>query len=537
MKTLNRKSLCALLMVFVLLLGMCLTACGEKDPVKYTQKLEKDGVKTLASELAEAYDSYLSGATAKETAITYDMDLELSASALSLIEMAASASGAELDLSFLSDISLGGEMYRKDNSFGTFSLMLALGDSDLIGFDVIADTSVGEVVMGIPELITKYVSVDVNDLFAVSGMNGSALAGIDLSKLPEGKVLEALINKYAAILFNGIKSVERAEETVTANGVEATLDTLTITVTEADAMAIAKTLLTEAKADKELETVVVSFVDTFASYMESMGEEPMSGAQAYAELCEEMDEALADIDAAIEENAAETGEAATGETLIIKNYVNRDDEIVGRTVSFDDETLLSYIYAENKEAFGFTLSAEGEEIVRGKGTNDKKLSGDFTFFSYGEPVFEASVKELDMQKLRKDGYLNGTVEFGMDALADMAYDESLSAFLGNYTVRVEFAQKDANTGSLVLGLVDAEDSYFIKLSVTTAKGSGTGVVRPADESIIKLPLSKGEEAIALGAMELLESIDAEAVRARLNALPLPKEYIQILEQYLALLTQ
>ncbi len=530
MKSFNRKSLCALFMALLLVLSMCFTACGEKDPVKYEQKLEKEAVEEFAAELADVYDEYISMVSVEdEVSLKTEIDIEISDTALTLIELAASAAGADIDLSFLSNISIDGESYVKDNTFATFALMIGLGDSELIGLDMITDANAGELLVGIPGILTKYISVNMGELMDASEIEGATLTAPDFSKLPEGKELEKLINKYAEIIIDGIKNVERTEGSATANGVETTCEVLKITVTEADAMAIVKSLLTEARGDKDLEAVITSVVDCIVDYAANLGEVIPSGAEVYAELCDGIDELLADLE---EETIEETEEGA--DALIITNYVDKDDEIIGRTISLGEEELFSYIYAENKGDFGFTLSFEGQPVILGSGTAGKKMNGTFELIVEGETMLTATLKDFDVDKMEKDGYFNGTIDIGLGALAEEAGDETVSAVLGNYAIRIEMQQKDKYTASAAFGLVDAEGTYFVKLAVATSKGSGKGLERPADENIIELPIFDMDDAASETLlMELLTSIDVSVIKDRLNASPIPTEYVEVIEEYLS----
>ncbi len=539
MKFLNRKTFTALLMACLLMFSTLLTACGEKDPVKYEQELEMDLVESLTDDLIEVYDEYIDTATDSESnSARTELDIELSPEALDLIEAALAAADVEMDLSSLSNISFDSEIYVKNGEVSTYDMVLGIGENELLGFELILDSNTKEGILGLPGLLEKYIKVDVSALWDMMAeeLDGE-MADLetllpeapDLSKLPDGKTIEKLIIKYAEIIINGINKVERTEATVTANGVEAPCDMLTITVTQSDARAVAKAFLTEARSDKELEEALLAFVDAYADYLSNaIGEEIPLGAELYSEMCKGIDGLLAELE--------ETEVSESDSAIVITNYVDKDDEIIGRALSLDGEELAAYAYAENDGSFGFELRVDGEKYVVGSGTTGKLLNGRFDVVAEGIEL-TLSVKDFDLNNFKKNGLLNGTFEFDLGALFESMGDDSL-AVLGNSTIiRVEIEQKNEESIRLVYGLADAEGTYFIKASVVTSEGSGEPLERPADENIIVLSVDDltNEEAAQSLVMELLGSLDIEGIKEILKSIPLPEEYASEVDQVIALL--
>ena len=514
MKFLNKKMLMALLMACVLIFSTLLTACGETDPVKYEQKLEKSSVETAAAIFAEAYDEYISAANkSKAESVNMAIDIDIAQSAIDLIESLVAASGVELDLSALSNISIDGEMYAEPNKLTTADLSVGLGDTELFGIDAIVNIETNEFLMGLPGILTKYMKIDMAAIESSMAVAGVAPAeAVDLSKLPDGKTVEALINKYAAIIIDGIKTVERTEGKAVANGVELDCDILTVTVTQEEVKEISKTLLTEARNDKELEAVVVALGE-FAD-----------DDTLYPDMCTHIDEMLTEL-----ESYSTEGESP----LVVSNYVYKN-KIIGRAFTSDGEEQIAYIYAENKDGFGFELRVVGEQLIVGKGTDNKKFNGDFYIYADDNVELRISVKDLEFS-LKNGGTVEGIIEIDLSALLETA-GESLS-FLGNSSVlRMEIAQKGRYDASVVYGLADTEGTYLVKLSAKTSKGSGEVLERPADENIIVIPVADMDEAGAQAfAMELVGCLDIESIKGILDKLPIPTEYASQIDQVLMLL--
>ena len=548
MKLFRRNAVLAVLMALLLVLGSLLSACGKKDPVKHMQYVEEKAVEEFAEDLANILDEYDEVSSKLDSgSVSAEIDVDISDAALSMLEVMASASGAEIDLSWLSNIGLEVEGYL-GSELVAYNLMLGLGESDLIGLDLVTDVETMTVYIGIPELVKKYLAVDVD-----AAMNSDPSLDLDddmfsqfqtmtqpqppfFVATPDGKVLEKLINKYMSIVIGGLKRVERTEGTAIANGVEAACDVLKVTVTEADAIAIAENVLTEVKGDKDFKEMFVALADSYIAYMNSLGgisaTEFQSGEEGYKGLCALIDDTLVTLAEEKAEIADATEEEALSEAVILETYVNKKDEIIGRRIFAEGEEFFSYFYVENKKDFNLELAVEGEQLLRGNGTTGKKMNGTFTLVQDGEDALVLTVKDLDLD-LIEDGYINGTFDIDAAAIAENIDDDTVSAILDNYTFRLVCEQGDGSTGKLALSLLDANGADFVKITVASKIGKGKAPSLPAAENVITISPEMDEAQAEQLGMELLTSIDVEAIKDRLNSSPIPKEYVELIEQYLA----
>lgn len=549
MKLFRRNAVVAVLMALLLVLGSLLSACGKKDPVKHMQYVEEKAVEEFAEDLANILDEYNKvGSKFDNGSVSSEIDVDISEAALSMLEIMASASGAEIDLSWLSNIGLDMEGYI-GSELVAYNLTLGLGESDLIGLDLMTDVETMTVYAGIPELVKKYLAIDVD-----AALSSDPSLDLDDSLFsqfqtliqpqplfsmatPDGEVLEKLINKYMGIVIGGLKRVERTEGTAIANGVEAACDVLKVTVTEADAIAIAENVLTEVKGDKDFKEMFVALADPYIAYMNSLGGIPatefQSGEEVYKGLCALIDDTLVTLAEEKAEIADVTEEEALSKAVILETYVNKKDEIIGRRISAEGEELFSYFYVENKKDFSLELSVEGEQLLRGNGTTGKKLNGTFTLVPQGgEDSLVLTVKDLDLDLL-EDGYINGTFDIDAAAIAENCDDDTVSAILENYTIRLVCEQGDGSTGKFALSLLDANGADFVKITVASKLGKGKAPSLPAAENVITISPEMDEAQAEQLGMELLTSIDVEAIKDRLNSSPIPKEYVQLIEQYLA----
>ena len=257
-KNFGKKRFFAAALALMLLFSFMLGSCGKKtfdDPADYFKHVEgapiEDGIDTITSlyDVSLAFDGKLNKIGAEATA-----DIELSEEALNMIELLAG-----VDVSWLSNIGIDTGVYMDGEVYGV-DIGLLLGESKLLSLDVICDYVSGMIYLSVPEVLTKALAINYNDA-ADTDLSATV---IDPSMLPEGKTLNALAKKYINMVLDGIENVERTEGKIAANGIEQNCSILTVTVTEEDAKAIAKTVLESARADEELKAVIIAFGNVIA---------------------------------------------------------------------------------------------------------------------------------------------------------------------------------------------------------------------------------------------------------------------------------
>ncbi|MEE0968633.1 MAG: DUF6583 family protein [Clostridia bacterium] len=530
----KKISFSALFVAAMLMLSALLGSCLDKKPtfdtpVEYARYVEKQEINSTTHEIMKYYNNIVSE-SGKAVSGNVEIDIDISDNALALIELAARSSGTDIDLSWLSNISLDGSVYTSDNLM-SLDLMLGLGDADILGIASVFDYENGASYLTLSDIMSKYLKVDFAS--ALEGADDSiVIPEYDFSKLPSSTAIEALLNKYVGIIVDGIKTAERSSGTLTANGVEENCEVVKITITANDAKDIALAVLGEVKKDEGLKKAIVDICAWIGDIASQYGEEFTSGEEAYAELCKMADEAIAELG----EFDAEESE----EVLVITDYVNDDLEVIGRDISFDGENIITYGYASNNKNFGFEMSVDGEKIAEGTGTEGDKLNGEFTFYTYDhydggktESALLVSVKDFDMKKLDK-GYISGIIDISLDGLSEDFGDAVVSSILSNYSIRLELDQKDENNGKIALGLVSGEE-YFVKFTIGAATGKGMAPSIPSDDNVISVPIDGMDDATsqALG-LEIIKSVDFNALMENLENSPVPKEYVDIIRQYVAL---
>lgn len=509
----------AVVMALMLVVSLAFGACGKKTystPVEYVCHVENEAIMTSVEKLSAVYDNVVTNSIKEGVGGKTSIDIELSEGLLSMLQLAAG-----VDLSWLSNISIDGNSFVNSDTMA-LNLMLGLGGSDLIGLDFLMDSAEGMIYLTIPDILSKYLSIDLDMMMEESGVDLASMKGISFDGLPSGKVIEKLAAKYLNIILDGVKVAEKTAGKLNANGVEENCSVVKITITEKNAMDIAKSVLEAAKNDDDLKNVIVKFGDWVTEDSSKDYGEAMSGGEVI------YDEFIAAVDELLNEAATETyaDDATDSDNIIvITDYVNGDDEIIGRTIADGNgDEMFSYGYAENGKNFGFELSVEGVDYILGNGTVAGKMNGEFSLVEDGVSYLTVEVKDLDLVKLDK-GLVNGTFDLKIDELPIDDDSNMLASVLAIYNIRLTVEQSSKNDGKISIGLVNG-DEYFIKVSVESSVEKMAEPAMPSAENTIVF----SED---IDAAELLGSINFNTLLERIENLPIPEEYISLIGEYIA----
>lgn len=513
------KTVLAFVLVTLLLFALC--AClnkTETNPVEHMRKVEGNALKGAVSSVTDVYKDAKTPDLKKGFAAKGTVDIELSESALDMIEALAEG----IDLSWLKNIGIDADVYMNDSVMG-MDMLTMLGESELIGLEFIMDMAGENVYLTIPDVLSKYLRVDASEAFADMDVDMSAVFAemYDLDAFPDAKTVNSLASRYIDIILSGVNKVERSEGVLAANGVEESCTVLKITVTEKDAQLIAKSLFETAKADAELKAVMEAFCEWYVDIALMTDEYWDLGAdELCAEFYESIDYSLEDIEENIDEASDETA------VLVITDYVNAKDEIIGRAISDDRMEILSYGTATGKDGFGFELAVEGTTLIVGKGTSDKKLNGTFTITEEGTDYATVTFKDIDLKKLEK-GALSGIVDIKIEEFPDEV-PAMTSALLSAYSIRLELDTNTNDGGKIALAVMNGEN-YFAKLTFGISMDSDYKAVAPVEGDTIEF-----SEDVDVAA--LLDAVDFEVLLEKLRNSPIPEEYVSLIEQYISLLS-
>lgn len=496
----TKKKALAAVLAMLLILSSMLVSCGEKkieDPAELFEYAEMKAFDSAAESLAEAYDKYLDNAkNTKGTGGVVSMDIDLSEEALGMLQLAVN-----MDLSWLSNIGFEGKAYSdKDSTSSNISLLL--GDSRIADIQMLVENSTSSVYFAVPEALTKTLKISGDAL-------SQPLNGFNFEDMPSGDTLVPLVKRYVEIFVTGIENVEKSEGTLTANGVSESCTVVKATLTPADAANIMKKMIETAKTDTDLKDLIVKLGD-FAVQIPNSGVE--SGDALYTSLMEELELKLTDLE---EYDFESEGDS---KPIIITDYINSKNEIIGRAVSNETGEFVSYGKAVSDGKFGFEVKVEEKTVILGSGTTGKTTSGTFVIGDGTDDYAEITVKDLD-EKLTK-----GTVDIKLLDGFEFDGDEMISALLKVYSLRVSFETSDDKM-NFKLSVMNGENEF--------ASFSVSGETKKVD----KLDIATDDVMIIdedLDASALLGILDLSALMENLKNSPVPSELVSMLELYLAM---
>ena len=438
------------------------------EPTDYAVEVEKKAVADLAKSVGTAYDTAMQTADMSNVATKTQTTLQISDEVMTVLETLLAQEGMDLDLNWIDSITLDADA-RMDNGKMSADIGVGLNGSHLLTLSAAWDLETQLMWIGIPELNDAYLEFDMeevlgedlSDLYPTM-MQMQAMYAQMAEVMPTGAELESMINKYAGIVLDHVKDVEKANETVKLDGLKQNLLVMTADFTPTDIMDVIIALLEEARDDEQVKNLLIGLA-------EIAGEDGDMIAEAYAEA---MDELLADAEDAREE-------APDGKFLTIETFLDSKDTIVGRTITLEmdgEEAAISYITITEGEKFAFEADFAGAAAIVGSGTiKDGKTNCEYTLEAMGEEYLTLKVENYSQNE---NGTVNGSFTLSPESavLSAMDLDSDMLQMIGkNVALKLTVdnaAEVSAASFSILAGGVDL---FTIQASGTTAKAGSVAL--------------------------------------------------------------
>ncbi len=268
----------------VLVLGILVVFAGKSvvnsvklatmDPAKYYAGIEKANIHGLLKE----YD------TSADALESFSLDSKIGVEVTDDGKDFLSLMGVNLD-DYIdgAKIELDTKIAGKDDVYSV-DITAALNSVDIISGNVILDAVKQEIYGKVPELSEKAFNISLSDL-DMDGAEEILNSGLDLDV-----DIAALAEKYTDIVFDNIMDFEKSKETLTVSGVSMNANKFSSEVTYADLVKIAKSVLEEAKEDKEITDLICSNKAIL------FGSEDMDDAEIISEYSEGIDGLIEELD-------------------------------------------------------------------------------------------------------------------------------------------------------------------------------------------------------------------------------------------------
>ncbi|MGN1084824.1 MAG: hypothetical protein ACI4QX_07460 [Lachnospiraceae bacterium] len=392
-------------------------------------------------------------------------------------------------------------------------LALGLSGNTLLSGSVLYHLEEGTIYARIPELSERYLCFELKDVLGAEAEEAetmSAMLGLLYEKLPEGKELEALLNRYIALALSYVKDVEKGRGTLSAGEVSKEYTELLVTIDGDTMYAMAEAVLEAMRTDQELEAMVKKIVSV---------QEKADAEEVYDDFLDALEELI--------EQAQALKEAE--EEIEMTLWVDNKGNIVGRKLKIEDVIELTAALPVKGNEFGCEVSvkADGAKVsFEGTGKADSRtMSGEFKLKVVGFRLAEITVEEVNVKKY-KDGYFNGTVTIVPAGMAKELLEElgaETGVSFGDAALIVSsVSEKNKKETKFTL---QKDGELFAAMTVGVTKDKGERISFPADNEVTKIK----DEA---GLSQWAEELAWEEFFEMLKQAGLPSEWVESLEEAL-----
>jgi len=301
----------------------------------------------------------------------------------------------------------------QDDYVSSISGTLQLQGSDIVTMQMITDAMTGGQWISFPELNSQALCLNPGYSNEISLMWESLATSLSASK----ERLKPIVLRYTELFVNGLSSVERGSETITADGVSENLTVLKCRLTGTDAIKMLSKILETMKTDEDIRALVMDLGQWAADEMDA----DMTAEEIYEEFQESLDSAIREIQDLSDSDGL-------NEAISFDIFLS-GDKLAGLRFAIPDAPYqLLYAVVRNGNEYGVKLEM-GPMVFAGSGKDNGAdgISGEFTL----------SVQDMEMLVVSVDDYIESeskvsgsfTLRFGKDMLNMMA--ESIDPSMGS----------------------------------------------------------------------------------------------------------
>ena len=370
---------------------------------EYLQKLGENNLGDVVDGLGEGYGKLLgsfgSGSASSKGGAKLNVTITMGDTALDLFEQAIFAGPATVDLSFLKEINLDLDV-GINGQMQAMQLALGLKGQHIVTANLLMNMAESVMHIGLPELNEQWLKIATGENVPnviTGGMSSTAMLAGMADALPDAETLTKVLDRYLAIILDGLKNVDQTTTTLEVGGVKQDCTVLALKIYEKDVLDIGKAVLTKAKDDADLKKII----EDFAKAVEEMAGEDIGADEAYVDFQETIIDALDAIEA--------DTDIDTESFIQLDTYVDKNHNIIGMKLhemsSQGSERGQVYFYAlteGNKTAFEFAIPSDvndGDDFkLSGTGTkNGDKVSGTYTATMQGTVMGTIKIENLDAE--------------------------------------------------------------------------------------------------------------------------------------------
>lgn len=487
---------------FATVKAMCIKNFGTGE--EYFTYVVQEDMNLKLSKLSNSYGKLYARSQNMTKTRNNKIELNLSDEALKLLENALPAELNGLDLKNYKNINLTTETFPDSNN-QQIGLLLALGEKELLNIRAIADMEGKDIYLGLLNLTDSYLRIDdvLEELTELTeNVNISAINAGVTELLPTEELMNKLLNKYCGLIIEAVGEMEKDSADFTVGEYTQKLTVLTYAPTEAELSNIAKTLLTELKADEDIKTILTN-IDRFLA--SNINDSSYEEGELYGKFTESLTEAL-----------KESEESTAGENIAFTMtfYIDSKHDLAGISVEDNEEKQVSYMKLKDGENFVFEAKVPDEELeITGKGVNHNDvINAEYAIVKEGSKLADLYVEEL--KKYSHEGSIQ--IVPSADLLSELGGKVGTFASLLDPSLKIDF--NIGVTSTMITCSVLNKDTEFATVTVNGNVGEAQKIMIPSDKAMPVEEIKEWANTISLD--KLMQIVDN---------LALPEEYVQTVE--------
>ena len=445
----------------------------------YRDYVQENSTGASTSTISEAYGailSALSGENKTETgAADVSMKLKVGDKAVDMLEdLTKSKLGEKLEMDWAKNIELKLSANVQED-LQQIGAALNISEKEIAVADCILNLDKGKLFVALVNLNDEYLEVDISDYLPTEAATPVWMQMLEdpqlVKALPTEKELDALLNKYIAIVMDNFDDVEKTTETVKVGALSQKLTVLDTKIDGEDVADALEAVLKAAREDKQIESIIRKA----AGYLESREEfkDDVDADEIYKEFVDVIDEALADLPDMDTE----------GDPIILSQYINGSHETVGYALTVEGEELARCVEIRDGSKLAYELKiADAVEVV-GEGTEKKgAVTADFTVsvISQTEKMEVATVSLVDFKA--EDDAVNGKIRIApsADLLKQAGLPSTASSAIDLAKLQLELGFATAkNSGTVEINVLSGED-LLVGLAFSATEKKATAITEPSN---------------------------------------------------------
>jgi len=444
------------------------------SPEEYLEKVYLQNAEAVLSQVLPVYEKQLAKQDQQQNAaLATELHIKPGEQLLNSLFLPEDSEN-QMDLSWLSDISLSvtsvSSQGIQQNDIG-----LGLATQNILLLEQILDFENKQQYFVLPELHDDALYTELNSSETVSSETVKMYA----DALPSADAIRVLVQRYLPIMLGNFASVERSSEKVTVGAITQELTVLTAYMEQEDMINLMTEILTMAKQDQELKSVIEGYGVVYNDMMARSMDE-------YSELFEQeyvpedlYQQFLEQIELELEELQRELNQANADNNLYFYTYVNSNHMIVGQKLVLSSEgSGFSHITLEDQGRFGSEATFDDLQISC-TGTVGNATDCMFTVFHDMQEMVT-----VHLEGTSDDGHITSQVQVKPTAAMrsaiaeDMELEDTTASMFAAAEITLTFCFQgthDEGTASVVLA---AGNDSLLEVSATTKHAEAKQPVVP-----------------------------------------------------------